>query len=99
MWVGLLIICSNPNWEVTVSMLEPSKVIVSPVYRLLGFTLKSPMVTIQKGLIAEKASRVNSKLSQIFSNSSSDWFGDLYKEIELQILSPSFMTKVIRSLR
>ena len=46
-------------------MLEPSKVVVSPVDQLLGFTLKSPIVTIQKGLIAEKASRVNSKLSQI----------------------------------
>ena len=99
MWAGSLIICSSPSWEVTASMLKPSKIVESPVYRLLGFTLKSPMVTIQKGLIAEKASRVNSKLSQIFLNLSSDWFGDLYKEIELQILSPSFMTKVIQSLR
>ena len=99
MSVGSLIICSSPNWELTASMLEPSKVVVSPVDQLLGFTLKSPIVTIQKGLIAEKASRVNSKLSQIFSNSSSDWFGDLCKKIELQILSPSFMTKVIQSLR
>ena len=99
MWAGSLIICSSPSWEVTASMLKPSKIVVSPVYRLLGFTLKSPMVTIQKGLIAEKASRVNSKLSQIFLNLSTVWFGDLYKEIELQILSPSFMTKVIQSLR
>ena len=81
------------------SVLEPSKVVVSPVYQLLDFALKSSMATIKKGLVAKTASKVSSKLLQKFSKSSSDWFGDLYKETKLQILSPRFITKVIHSLR
>ena len=54
------------------SILEPSEVFVSPVYQLLDFVLKSPMVTIKKGVVAETASRVSSKLLQKFSKSSSD---------------------------
>ena len=54
------------------SILEPAEVVVSPVYQLLDFVLKSPMATIKKGLVAETASRVSSKLVQKFSNSSSD---------------------------
>ena len=63
-----------------VSILEPSKVVVSPVYQLLDFALKSQMATIKKGLVAETASKVSSKLLQKFSKLSSDWFEDLYKE-------------------
>ena len=81
------------------SILELSKVVISPVYQLLDFALKSPMATIKKGLVDETTSRVSSKLLQKFSKSSSDWFGDLNKETKLQILSPSFVTKVIHSLR
>ena len=54
------------------SILEPSEVVVSPVYQLLDFALKSPMATIKKGLVAATASRVSSKLLQKFSKSSSD---------------------------
>ena len=50
------------------SILEPSEVVVSPVYQLLDFALKSPMSKIEKGLVAE----VRSKLLQKFSKSSSD---------------------------
>ena len=75
------------------SVLEPSKVVVSPVYRLLDFALKSPMATTKKGLVVETVSRVCSKLLQKFSKSSLDWFGDLYKETKLQILSQSFISK------
>ena len=81
------------------SILEPSKVVVSPVFQLLDFMLKSPMTTIKKGLVVEAASRVSSKLLQKLSKSFSDWFGDLYKETKLQILSPRFITKVVHSLR
>ena len=35
MWVGALIICCMPNWEVMVSILELLKVVVSPVYQSL----------------------------------------------------------------
>ena len=56
------------------SILELSKVVISPVYQLLDFALKSPMATIKKGLVDETTSRVSSKLLQKFSKSSSDWF-------------------------
>ena len=46
------------------SILEPLEVVVSPVYKLLDFALKSPMATIKKELVAETASRVSSKLLQ-----------------------------------
>ena len=49
------------------SILEPSEVVVSPVYQLLDFALKSPMATIKNGLVAETASRVSSKLLQKLS--------------------------------
>ena len=64
-----------------VSILEPSKVVVSPVYQC---QIKSPMAAIKKGLVAEIASTVSLKLSQKFSKSSSDWFGDLHKETKLE---------------
>ena len=93
-WVGSLIIFCSPNCEVIASVLE---VVVSPVYQLLDFVLKSPMATIKKGLVAETASRFSSKSLQKFSKSCSDWFGDPYKERRFQILSPSFISKVIHS--
>ena len=93
MWVGSLIICCSPNWEVMASILEPLEVVVSPVYKLLDFALKAPMTAIKKGLVADTASRVSSKSLQKFSKSSLDWFGDLYKETKFQILSQSFISK------
>ena len=48
------------------SILEPSEVVVLPVYQLLHFALKSPMVTIKKGLVAETASRFSSKVAEVF---------------------------------
>ena len=80
-----------------VSILEPSKVVVSPVYQLLDFALKSPMATIKKGLVAETEPRVSLKLLQKFSKSSSDL--QKYSGSKLQILSPSSITKVKDSLR
>ena len=54
------------------SILEPSEVVVLPVYQLPDFALKSPMATNKKGLVAKTASRVSSKLLQKFSKSPSD---------------------------
>ena len=54
MWVGSLIISCSPNWEVMASILESSKVVVSPVYQLIDFALKSPMTTIKKGISCRK---------------------------------------------
>ena len=81
------------------SILEPSMVVVSPVYQLLDFALKSSMASIKKGLVVQTASRISSKLLKKFSKSSSDWFADLYKETKFQILSPSFILTVTHSLR
>ena len=46
--VGSLITCCSPNWQVTASVLERSKEVVSPVYKLLDFALKLSMATIKK---------------------------------------------------
>ena len=48
------------------SFLEPSNVVLSPVYQLLDFALKSPWTATKKRLVAETPSRVSSKLSQKF---------------------------------
>ena len=72
MWVGSLIICCSQNWKVRASVLEPSKVVVSPLHQLLDFALKSPMTTIKKRSVAEIASRDSSKLLRKFSKSSSN---------------------------
>ena len=73
-----------------ISILEPSKVIVSPIYQLLEIpvasipvALKPPMATIKKELVAKRASTVSSNLLQNFSKSSLDWFRDLYKKIKI----------------
>ena len=96
--VSPFIIWSSPNWEVMSSIFEPSKVVLSPVYQLLDIALKSPIAAIKKRLIAKKASRIRSKLSQKFWKFSLDWFGDLYKETKFQFLSLSFIAMVIHSL-
>ena len=56
------------------SVLEFLKVVVSPIYQLLDFPLKSPLAAIKKGLVVERASRVSLNLSQKFAKSSSVWF-------------------------
>ena len=62
------------------SVLEPSVVVLSPVYQLLDFVLKSPMASIRKGLVAETAFSVGSKILQKFSKSSLGWFEDCTKK-------------------
>ena len=94
MCVSSLIICSSSNWEVMAWVLETSKVVASPVYQLFDFALKSPTAANKKRLVAEAASRISSKLLQKFWKSTLNWFGDLYKETKLQILSQSFISKV-----
>ena len=49
----------SPNWEVMASILEPSKLVISLVYQLLDFALKSPMTTIKKRLVVETKSSVS----------------------------------------
>ena len=45
--VGSLIICCNPNWEVTPSVLEPWYVVISLLHQRLDFALKSPRATVR----------------------------------------------------
>ena len=58
-----------------VSILEPSKVVVPPVYQLLDFALKSPMATIKKGLVPETAFKVIAEVFKVI-------FGLLWKPIQ-----------------
>ena len=56
-WVGSSMICCSPNLEVMASILEPSKVVVSPVSQFLDFESKPPMSRTEKGLVTKIASR------------------------------------------
>ena len=60
--LGSLIICCNPNWEVTPSILEPSYAVTSLLSQRLDFTLKSPRMTVRKGLFTITKPRLYSKL-------------------------------------
>ena len=62
MCVGSLIIYSNPNWEVTPSILEPSYVVMLSLHQRFVFALKSPRKTVRKELFTITESRFNSKL-------------------------------------
>ena len=79
MCVGSFIICSNLNWEVTLSILETSYVLVSLLYKKLVFELKSPRTTVRKGLFTITVSRRNAKLLINDSKSSWDWLGEGYE--------------------
>ena len=52
------------------------------------------MTTTKKGLFWNKQSKFLSRFSENVSNSSCVWLGDLYKEIKLQSLSPTFNSKI-----
>ena len=47
----LLITCSNPNYDVMLSVTFPSKVDVSWQCNLLDLALKSPIATTSKGFL------------------------------------------------
>ena len=50
------------NWEVTPSILELSYVVTSLLYKRLDFALKSPRMTIRKGLFTITESRLHIRL-------------------------------------
>ena len=50
MCVSCLTIFSNPNWEVTPSILEPLYEVMSLLNYRHVFVLKSPRTTVRKGL-------------------------------------------------
>ena len=59
----LLINCCKLNWDVIVSIFKPSQDVVSFLYQLVVFALKSPVATIEKGVLLVSLSKVNSRLS------------------------------------
>ena len=52
-----MIICCDPNWEVTPSILEHSYVVMLLLYQRLDLALKSPRMTVRKGLFVMMGSR------------------------------------------
>ena len=97
MCVGSLIICSNPDWEVTPPILESSYVVMSLLYQRLVFALKSPRTTVRKGLFTITESRFNSKLLINDSKSSSDWLGERYNVMKLHSLPLILISKLMHS--
>ena len=61
--VGSLIICGNPNCVVKASILALSYDVLSCLYQVSHFTLKSPKTSIRNELWLTISSRVNSRLS------------------------------------
>ena len=62
MWVGSFKSWVSPYWDVKLSSLAPSGVILSVEHHLLNLALKSPVMTVRKGFICLSASSVKSKL-------------------------------------
>ena len=55
--------CCKPNWDVIASIFKPSYDVVSFLYQLVVFALKSPMAAIKKRLLLVSVSKVSSRLS------------------------------------
>ena len=69
--VGSLMNCCKPNWYMITSIFKPSQNVVSFLYQVVVFPLKSPMATIKKRLLFVSVSKVNSRLSVNVSKMSS----------------------------
>ena len=61
--------------------------------------LRSPRRTIKKGLLFAIAYNFSSRLSDDVSSRSRFWFGDIYREKKLHILSPFLISKFVHSCR
>ena len=97
--VGSLIICCNPNWQITPWILEPSYIVISLFYQRLDFTLKSPRMTARNGLFTITESIFNSRLLINDSKSSCHWLDEPYNEIKLHNLSLIFISKLMHSCK
>ena len=98
-WVGSLINWYNPNCEAILSIVLPSKLVLSCLCHVLDFALKFPMVVIRNGFFCTRISKVISKLSEKFSNSSWDWLRDLWRTTKLQVLPPTLSSRVRHSFK
>ena len=67
-WVGSLINWYNSNWEVILSTVLPSKLVLSWLYQFLDFALKSSVVVIRNGFFCARMPKGISKLSEKVSN-------------------------------
>ena len=59
MWVSWFIICLRPYWEVRFAILEPSVVVLSILYHLLNFVLKSPSAVTKNGFVSKILPRIH----------------------------------------
>ena len=50
MCLGFLIMCCNPSWEVTPSVIDRSNVVMLLLYQRPNFALKSPIMKVRKEL-------------------------------------------------
>ena len=71
-YVGSFINWCNLNWEVTLSMELPSKLVLSWLYQLQDLALKSPIIVVRKEPFYARVSNMISKLSEKVSKSSWD---------------------------
>ena len=61
MWVGSFKSWVSPYWDVKLSSLAPSGVVLSVEHHLLNLALKSSMMTVWKGFFCVSTSSVKSK--------------------------------------
>ena len=91
--------CCRPNCNVTVSILEPSYVVLSCLYQFEDLVLKSPRTTVRNGFWLLILSNESCKLSANSSKESEDWLGDRYKEIKLHDFPLNKISKINHSCR
>ena len=91
--------CCRPNCKVTVSILEPSYVVLSCLYQFEDLVLKSPRTTVRNGFWLLILSNESCKLSANSSKESEDWLGDRYKEIKLHDFPLNKISKINHSCR
>ena len=74
-WVASLIIWLRTNWDVTFSIVIPSKLVLFWLHQCLDFALKSPMTTNKKRFLCTRVSRLIWRLSINAWKSSCFWLG------------------------
>ena len=97
MWVGCLINCCRPNWEVTTSIFE--NFVSLCLYQFEDLVLKSSRTTVGNGFCLQILSNESCKLSANSSKKSEDWLVDRYKEMKLHDFPPIKISKIKHSCR
>ena len=76
-WVGLVIVCDKPNFEIRSWSWEPSKLVLSISHHYFDFALKLPIITLRNELQLDSESRFSSWYDLKIWNSSCVWLKDL----------------------